>query len=1059
MKFGHFYIDRPRFATVISILIVIIGALSYSRLPITQYPEIAPPTIIVNATYPGASPQVIADTVATPIEQEVNGVENMLYMTSQSTSDGAMQLTITFEQGTDLDTAQVLVQNRIAKAEPKLPEDVRRLGVIAQKSSPDFIMVVHLLSPDNSLDELYISNYALLNVRDQLARIDGVGDLIVFGAREYSMRVWLNPERLSALELTAGDVVAALQEQNIQVAGGKLAQPPMPLENAFQYTVTAQGRFKDPEQFRNVIIKTGEDGRLTRLGDIARVEIGGRDYVRNSYLNGKNAVAIGIFQRPGSNALETSDQIIHKMEELSKSFPPGIEYRIVYNPTEFIAASIHAVYKTIFEALILVVLVIIVFLQSWRAAIIPIVAIPVSLVGTFAVMAAMGFSLNNLTLFGMVLAIGVVVDDAIVVVEDIQRNLEKGLSPRDAARVTMTEVGSALIAMGLVLVAVFIPTAFLGGIPGQFFRQFALTISVATIISVFNSLTLSPALGKLLLRAPKHIHNGENETARPNFFFRAFNFLFNHARRWYGKITRILVHRPVIMMSVFLILVGCTYLMFQKVPGGFIPQQDQGYLIISIELPKGASLERTDEVIQQSTRIAQKNDGITNVVAIAGLSAATFSTQSNSAAMFVLLKPFGERGPDQSSAAIVQQLSAALNQVQEAQFFVIDPPPVRGLGRGGGFKMIVEDRSGHSLQELEAATWQLAGAANQNPKLTRVFSTIDSSTPQYFLDIDRTRAEMLDVPVENVFQTLQVFLGSQYVNDFNLFGKTYQVIAQADATYRFDPTDIMRLRARNTNGKMVPLGSIVKVMLVQGPDRIVRYNLYTAAELQGNAAPGISTGEAINEMEKLAGEHLPAGINYEWTEIALQEKLSSNVGIIIFPLCVLFAFLLLTAQYESWSLPITIILIVPLCILFALTGVYLRGMDNNILTQIGFIVLIGLAAKNAILIVEFARQKENEGKDRFEAAIEAAQLRLRPILMTSFAFILGVVPLMLATGAAAEMRQSLGTTVFSGMLGVTLLGLFLTPVFYVLVRGVVTRGIKSKTTGPGPQVTSHEDED
>lgn len=1044
MRFGHFYIDRPRFATVISIIIVIIGALSYTRLPISQYPEIAPPTIVVNASYPGASPQVIADTVATPIEQEVNGVENMLYMTSQSTSDGAMQLTITFEQGTDLDTAQVLVQNRIAKAEPKLPEDVRRLGVIAQKSSPDFIMVVHLLSPDNSFDELYISNYALLNVRDQLARIDGIGELIVFGAREYSMRVWLNPERLAALGLTAGDIVTALQGQNIQVAGGKLGQPPMPLENAFQYTVTAQGRFKTPEEFRNVIVKQGEDGRLTRLGDVARIDIGGRDYVRNSYLNGKTAVAIGIFQRPGSNALETSTAIINQMEELSKSFPPGIEYEIVYNPTEFIAESIQAVYMTIFEALILVILVIVIFLQSWRAAIIPIVAIPVSLVGTFAIMDMLGYSVNNLTLFGMVLAIGVVVDDAIVVVEDIQRNLEKGLAPRDAARVTMTEVGSALISMALVLVAVFIPTAFLGGIPGQFFKQFALTISVATVISAFNSLTLSPALGRILLRAPKHINNGDKETVRPNFLFRAFNFLFDHFRKTYGVIIGFLARRPIIMMSVFLILIGCTYLMFQKVPGGFIPQQDQGYLIVSLELPKAASLQRTDEVVQESTRLAQDIDGITDVVAIAGLSAATFSTQSNAAAMFVLLKPHAERGPDQSAEAIVQKLGAALNSVQEAQFFVIDPPPVRGLGRGGGFKMIVEDRSGRGLQQLEAATWGLVGAANQNPKLTRVFSTIDSSTPQYFLDIDRTRAEMMDVPVENVFQTLQVFLGSQYVNDFNLFGKTYQVIAQADAPYRFDPMDIMRLRARNNNGNMVPLGSIVKVMTVQGPDRIVRYNLYTAAELQGNAAPGISTGEAINVMEKLAEEHLPAGIGYEWTEIALQEKLGGNVGIIIFPLSVLFVFLLLTAQYESWSLPITIILIVPLVILFALIGVDFRGMDNNILTQIGFIVLIGLAAKNSILIVEFARQKEREGYDHIEAAIEAAKIRLRPILMTAFAFILGVVPLMLATGAAAEMRQVLGTTVFSGMLGVTLLGLFLTPVFYVVVRGIVTRGGKVK---------------
>jgi len=1045
MRFGHFFIDRPRFAAVISILIVIVGTLSYSKLPITQYPEIAPPTIVVNATYPGASPQVIADTVATPIEQEINGIENMLYMTSQSTSDGAMSLTISFEQGTDLDTAQVQVQNRIAKAEPKLPEEVRRLGIIAQKSSPNFMMVIHLLSPDNSQDELYISNYALLQVRDELARIDGIGELIVFGAREYSMRIWLNPERMAAFQLSATEVVSALRAQNVQVAGGKLGQPPMPLDNSFQYTITAQGRFVDPEQFSNVIVKRGEDGRLTRLSDIARVEIGSKDYVRNSYLNGKNAVAIGVFQRPGSNALETSDTIINTIDRLSKSFPPGIEYRIVYNPTEFIEQSIDKVYLTIIEAIFLVVLVIIIFLQSWRAAVIPIIAIPVSLIGTFAVMAAMGYSLNSLSLFGLVLAIGIVVDDAIVVVEDIQRNLEKGLPAREAARVTMTEVGSALISMALVLVAVFIPSAFLGGIPGAFFKQFALTISVATVISAFNSLTLSPALGRLLLRAPEHIHNGNGEVKKANLFYRGFNYLFNSGSRKYGKLIAFFVRRPLIMITVFIILIGSTYLMFQRVPGGFIPQQDQGYLITVIDLPKGASLNRTDEVVQEATRIAQQNPGVTNVVAIAGLSAATFTTASNAAAMFVLLKPFEEREgiKEQSASAVAGQLYGALNTIQDASFFVVEPPSVRGMGRGGGFKMIIQDKSGLGLPALEAATWQLAGAANQNPKLTQVFSTIDSTTPQYYLDIDRTRSEMLNVPVENVFETLQILLGSNYVNDFNLFGKTYQVIAQADAQYRLEPNDIMRLRAENSDGEMVPLGSILKVKQIQGPDRIVRYNLYPSAELQGSSVPGISTGEALIEMENLASKILPAGISYEWTEIALQEKLGGNVGIIIFPLSVLFVFLLLAAQYESWTLPITIILIVPLCILFALTGVHLRGMDNNILTQIGFIVLIGLASKNAILMVEFARQREREGKNHIDAAIEAAQIRLRPILMTAFAFILGVVPLMIATGAGAEMRQVLGTTVFSGMLGVTMLGLFLTPVFYVIIRGMVLKTSKN----------------
>ncbi len=1037
MKFGHFFIDRPRFAAVISIIIVIIGALSYIGLPITQYPEIAPPTIVVNANYPGASPQVIADTVATPIEQEINGIENMLYMTSQSTSDGAMSLTITFEQGTDLDTAQVQVQNRIAKAEPKLPEEVRRLGIIARKSSPNLMMVIHLLSPDESQDELYISNYALLQVRDELARIDGIGELIVFGAREYSMRIWLNPKRMAAFKLAATDVVSALRAQNVQVAGGKLGQTPMPLDSAFEYTITTQGRFIDEEQFGNVIVKRGEDGRLTRLKDIARVEIGSKEYVRNSYLNGKSAVAIAIFQRPGSNALETAEKILNTVDRLSKSFPPGIEYKIVYNPTEFIEQSINKVYLTIVEALILVVLVIIIFLQSWRAAIIPIAAIPVSLIGTFAVMSAMGYSLNSLSLFGLVLAIGVVVDDAIVVVEDIQRNLENGVAPRDAARITMTEVGSALISMALVLVAVFIPSAFLGGIPGAFFQQFALTISVATVISAFNSLTLSPALGRLLLKAPDHV--------KPNILYRFFNAVFNFGNKKYGKLIAFFVRRPIIMLTVFLILICSTYLMFQRVPGGFIPQQDQGYLISIIELPKGASLERTDEVVQKATKIAQQNPNITNVVAFAGLNAATFTNASNSAAVFVLLKPFEERSgsKEEKASSVVGQLYAAFSNIQEASIFVVQPPSVRGMGRGGGFKMIVQDKSGLGLKALEEAAWQLAGAANQNPKLTQVFSTIDSSTPQYNLDIDRNRAEILNVPVENVFETLQVYLGSTYVNDFNLFGKTYQVIAQADAPFRLDPADILRLRAKNINGDMVPLGSILKVLQVQGANRIVRYNLYPSAELQGSGVPGVSTGEALIEMEKLAAAILPAGISFEWTEIALQEKLGGNVGIIIFPLSVLFVFLLLSAQYESWSLPITIILIVPLCILFALAGVHFRGMDNNILTQIGFIVLIGLASKNAILMVEFARHLEREGKNHVDAAIEAAQIRLRPILMTAFAFILGVVPLMLATGAGAEMRQVLGTTVFSGMLGVTLLGLFLTPVFYVIVRSIVIRSSKN----------------
>ncbi len=1042
MKFGRFFIDRPRFAAVLSILIVLVGVLAYFGLPVTQYPEVVPPTIVVRASYPGAAPEVIADTVATPIEQEVNGVEGMLYMTSQSTSDGVMTLTITFALGTDLDTAQVLVQNRVAIAEPRLPEDVRRLGVVTQKSSPNLMMVVHLESPGGTYDQLYISNYALLQIRDVLARIDGVGDLTVFGAREYAMRIWLEPERLASLDLTAGDVVQALRGQNVQVAGGTLGEPPMPLANAFQLTVNTQGRFVEPEQFANVIVKTGRDGRLTRVRDVGRVELGARDYVRNSYLNGKPAIAVGIFQRPDSNALTTAEAILSAMSELAQRFPEDLTYRIVYNPTEFIEESVNAVYRTIFEASALVILVIIVFLQSWRAAIIPIVAIPVSLIGTFAVMAAFGFSLNNLSLFGLVLAIGIVVDDAIVVVENIERNLEAGLAPKEAARVTMDEVGTALISIALVLSAVFIPTAFLGGISGQFFRQFALTIATATIISAFNSLTLSPALGGILL-TPKDAPKGPLERAWDKLlgsFFRLFNRGFERARRGYATTVCRVARRPLAALTVFAALLALTVLVFQRVPGGFIPQQDQGYLIVAVELPKGAALERTDAVVLRASEIIRDTPGAYNAVGIAGFSGATFTNAPNAGVIFVTLRPFAEREPGESARALAGRLWGALARIQEAQFFVIDPPPVRGLGTGGGFKLVVEDRGGRGLRALEGATWSLVGAANQTPGVQRVFSVFSTATPRYFLDIDRTKAEMLDVPVENVFETLEIYLGSAYVNDFNLLSRTYRVTAQADAPYRLEPEDIARLRARSADGAMVPLGSIVDIRHTTGPDRVVRHNLYPAAEVQGSAAPGVSTGEALGRMEDLANRVLPPGIDFEWTEIAFQQRLVGNVGLWMFALGVLFVFLFLTAQYESWALPVAIILIVPLCILFALLGVWSRGMDNNILTQIGLIVLVGLASKNAILIVEFAKQREDQGKSVYTAATEAAELRLRPILMTSFAFILGVVPLVLAQGAGAEMRQVLGTAVFSGMLGVTLVGLFLTPVFYVVIRGLATRG-------------------
>lgn len=1052
MRFAHFFIDRPRFATVVSLLLLILGGLAYLSLPVTQYPEVAPPTIVVSATYPGATPEIIADTVATPLEQEINGVEGMLYMSSQATSDGAMSLTITFELGTDLDTAQVLVQNRVAIAEPRLPEEVRRLGVVTQKSSPDLMMVVHLESPDDRYDQLYISNYALLQIRDVLARIDGVGSIRVFGAREYSMRVWLDPERLQILNLTAGDVVRALRQQNVQVATGTLGQPPNPYDTAFQYIVTTQGRFMEPEEFSNVIVLAGDDGRLVRVRDVARVELGAREYATNSYLDGKPAVAIAVFQRPGSNALATAEEIQQTMASLSQDFPDGLAYRIVYNPTEFVAESVHAVYQTIIEATLLVVLVILLFLQSWRAAVIPIVAIPVSLIGTFAAMAALGYSLNNLSLFGLVLAIGIVVDDAIVVVENIERKLRDGLSPREAARVSMDEVGSALIAISLVLVAVFIPAAFLGGITGQFFRQFAVTISVATLISTLNSLSLSPALGALLLRHQAHPGQGESTAAQATSgvekasmlqrFYAGFNRRFDAFGHWYGGRVGRLVRKPLIALLVFVGLIISSVVLFQRVPEGFIPAQDQGYVIVVVELPKGASLERTDQVVQRATQIIHETPGAYRVVAFAGFSGATFANASNAGAIFVTMKPFAERGEGETASALAQSLQAALGQIQDGAIFVVEPPAVRGLGNGGGFKMMVQDRQGRGLQALEAATWQLVGAANGSPEATRVFSLFSTATPQYYLDIDRTKAEMLQLPVENIFETLEVNLGSAYVNDFNLYGRTYRVVAQADAPYRLEPEDISRMRARNESGAMVPLGSVADVKITTGPDRVVRFNLYPSAEVQGDPAPGRSSGEVLARMEQLAESMLPEGLDYEWTELAYQQRSNASSGLWIFPLSVLFVFLLLSAQYESWTLPISIILIVPLCLLFAILGVYLRGFDNNILTQIGLIVLVALAAKNAILMVEFAKQLEDQGHDRWQAAVEAARLRLRPILMTAMAFILGVVPLVVASGAGAEMRQALGTAVFSGMLGVTAFGLFLTPVFFVVIRGLVSRYYK-----------------
>ena len=1036
MKLSHFFIDRPIFAAVIAILITLIGGVAGLSLPIAQYPEIAPPSIQVTASYPGASADIIAKTVATPIEQEVNGVDNMIYMTSQSTSDGSMALTVTFKLGTDLDTAQVLVQNRVAIATPRLPEEVRSLGVQVVKQSPDLMMVIHLYSPDDSRDLLYISNYATLHVKDVLSRIGGVGNVTIFGARDYSMRVWLDPEKMAVRDLTAGDVLAALRGQNVQVAAGVINQPPVPKPGAFQLNVETQGRLSTPEAFGNIIVKSDKDGRVVRVRDIARVDLGAADYNRSGYLDDKVAIPMGIFQRPGSNALETADEVQATMAELSKSFPDGLKYDIVYNPTVFISESVDAVIQTMLEAVVLVVVVIILFLQTWRASVIPIVAIPVSLIGTFAMLAALGYSLNNLSLFGLVLAIGIVVDDAIVVVENVERNIREGLSPREAAYRTMEEVGGALVAIALVLTAVFIPSVFLSGILGQFFRQFAVTIATATGISLIVSLTLSPALCALLFKPHDPHEQRKNVLSRlVGGFFNGFNRAFEWISSRYGALTGKLVRISAIMVAVYLGLIGLTVYQFGIAPTGFIPNQDLGYLINIIQLPPGASLARTDEVAKKVTKIVLDTPGIAHAVPIVGLDGATFTTAPNSAVVFTPLDPFKERAAKGETAdALKTQLNQKFAAIQDGFIISVSPPPVRGIGTTGGFKMQVQDTHGGDLSQLEQVAQIIAGLANQQPGLAGVFTTFNTRTPKVYADIDRVRTEMLGVNPDDIFQTLEVFLGSQYVNDFNFLGRTYRVTAQADGKFRQDLHDIGQLKTRNAEGQMVPLSSVAAFRNITGPYRVEHFNLYPSAAVQGGTKPGYSSGYGLETMAKIAQQNLPEGYSYAWTELAYQESTAGNTAIYVFLASVVFVFLLLAAQYESWALPLSVILIVPMCLLAAVSGLLLRGMDVNILAQIGFVVLIGLAAKNAILIVEFARQNEEHGEDRFQAATEAARVRLRPILMTSFAFILGVLPLVIATGAGAEMRQSLGTAVFSGMIGVTLFGLIFTPIFYVVVR-------------------------
>jgi HAE1 family hydrophobic/amphiphilic exporter-1 len=1038
MGISHFFIERPIFATVVSILITLVGGVAYFALPVAQYPEIAPPTIEVRASYPGASAEVLSQTVATPLEQEINGVENMLYMVSQSTGDGQLSITIAFDLGTDLDAAQVLVQNRVSVAEPRLPEEVRRIGVTVRKNSPDMLMVIHLSSPDGTRDQLYMSNYATLQIRDVLARLDGVGDVRVFGARDYSMRIWLDPERIAARRLTAGEVVAALRAQNVQVASGVLNQPPVPEQGAYQLNIETLGRLVDQRQFERIIVRTDPDGRVTRLGDIARIELGAQSYDANGYLDENEAVPMLIFQRPGSNALETSESVLAAMAELSRDFPSGLRYDVVYNPTEFIAQSVDEVMVTIYEAIALVVIVVVLFLQTWRAAIIPIVAIPVSLIGTFAVMQALGYSLNTLSLFGLVLAIGIVVDDAIVVVENVERNLRQGMSPREAAHRTMDEVSSALVAIALVLAAVFIPAVFITGITGQFFRQFAVTIAAATAISCFVSLTLSPALAALLLRPHEaHTRSGPVLLRPIHAFFRRFNSGFEKLSLGYGTMTGRLVRVTGIVLIVYLGLAGLTLWQFSRAPTGFIPEQDQGYLITVVQLPPGSSLARTDEVVRRAAKVILETEGVDHAVPFAGFDGATFTNASNAGAIFSALAPFEERARQGLTAQrILEDLQQRLTGIQEALIITIQPPPVRGIGTGGGFKMMVQDRRGRGPEALEQAAGEVVNAALQTPGLAAVFSLYNTRTPKIFADIDRVRAEMLGVTAEQIFEALEIYLGSTYVNDFNYLGRTYRVTAQADGSFRRDLSDIADLKTRSAEGGMVPLGAVASFRDMTGPYRVARYNLFPAAEVQGATMPGYSTGYALEAMERIAAETLPEGFDFEWTELALQEKLAAGTGLVVFAASVVFVFLLLAAQYESWTLPLSVILIVPMCLLAGVSGLLLRGMDVNILAQIGFVVLIGLAAKNAILIVEFARQAEAEGMDRRQAAVSAARIRLRPILMTSFAFILGVLPLVLATGAGAETRQWLGTAVFFGMIGVTVFGLVFTPVFYVVCRNL-----------------------
>ncbi|WP_392343374.1 efflux RND transporter permease subunit [uncultured Shewanella sp.] len=1033
MMLSQFFIKRPIFAAVLSLLFFISGALAVWQLPITEYPEVVPPTVVVTANYPGANPKIIAETVASPLEQEINGVENMLYMSSQATSDGRMTLTITFAIGTDVDLAQTQVQSRVERAKPRLPEEVQRLGIVTEKSSPSLTMVVHLTSPDDRYDMLYLSNYAVLKVKDELARITGVGAVRVFGAGDYSMRVWLDPNKVAAIGLSPSNIVAAIREQNQQAAAGSLGAQPSG-DSDFQLLINVKGRLSNVEEFEDIIVKVGDQGQITRLKDVARVELGASTYALRSMLDNKDAAALPVFQASGSNAIQISDDVRSKMAELSKSFPEGLTYDIVYDPTVFVRGSIKAVVQTLVEALLLVVLVVVLFLQTWRASIIPLVAVPVSLVGTFAFMHLMGFSLNALSLFGLVLAIGIVVDDAIVVVENVERNISDGLSPVAATQKAMKEVTGPIIATTLVLAAVFIPTAFMSGLTGQFYKQFALTITISTFISAINSLTLSPALSALLLKGhheKKDMLTRGMDKLLGGWLFNPFNRMFARMSNGYGWLVKKIIRFGAVIGILYIGLVGLTGLQFANTPTGYVPGQDKQYLIAFAQLPDAASLDRTEAIVKEMSRIALEQPGVAHAVAFPGLSINGFTNSTNSAILFTPLDDFADRkDPSLSAGAIAAALNQKFASINGAFIAIFPPPPVQGLGTIGGFRLQIQDRANYGYEELYKVTMQVMQKAWATPELAGVFSSYQVNVPQLEVNIDRTKAKQQSVSLDELFSTLQGYMGSVYANDFNQFGRTYQVNVQADEQFRQTPEQIAQLKVRNNQGEMVPIGSFINVTNSSGPDRVMHYNGFTTAELNGGAAPGFSSGEAQAAIEKILAETLPNGMTYEWTELTYQQILAGNAGAYIYPLIILLVFMVLAAQYESLSLPIAIILIIPMTLLSALTGVLIYGGDNNIFTQIGLIVLVGLATKNAILIVEFAKELQDDGMEPLEAILEAGRLRLRPILMTSIAFIMGVVPMVFSSGPGSEMRQAMGVAVFSGMIGVTIFGLILTPLFY-----------------------------